>query len=108
MRSKLLREQTGISSHFDIPSFGCCYINKCTKFTSFHIYICICAFGRLEEELETSRKKLEECEDTLLQRESLIKELHTEAEIHRHQLGQLAQLKTELSSAKEMSEVMRY
>lgn len=72
------------------------------------IYICICAFGRLEEELETSRKKLEECEDTLLQRESLIKELHTEAEIHRHQLGQLAQLKTELSSAKEMSEVMRY
>lgn len=104
MRSKLLREQTGTSSHFDIPFFVCCCINKCTKFTSFHTY----AFGRLEEELETSRKKLEECEDTLLQRESLIKELHTEAEIHRHQLGQLAQLKTELSSAKEMSEVMRY
>uniref|UniRef100_A0A9J8B5S5 Si:dkey-25o16.4 n=1 Tax=Cyprinus carpio carpio TaxID=630221 RepID=A0A9J8B5S5_CYPCA len=63
--------------------------------------------NRLEEELETSRKKLEECEDTLLQRESLIKELHTEAEIHRHQLGQLAQLKTELSSAKEMSEFLQ-
>ncbi|XP_026060198.1 sperm-associated antigen 5 [Carassius auratus] len=63
--------------------------------------------NRLEEDLETSRKQLEEYEDTLSQREGLIKALHAEAEIHRHQLGQLAQLKTELSSAKEMSEFLQ-
>lgn len=61
----------------------------------------------LEEALETSRKQLEEYEDTLSQREALIKELHTEAEIHRRQLGRLAQLQTELSSAKEMSEFLQ-
>uniref|UniRef100_A0A671S8D8 Sperm-associated antigen 5-like n=1 Tax=Sinocyclocheilus anshuiensis TaxID=1608454 RepID=A0A671S8D8_9TELE len=61
----------------------------------------------LEEALQTSRKQLEEYEDTLSQRESLIKELHTKAEIHHHQLGQLAQVKTELSSAKEMSEFLQ-
>lgn len=64
-------------------------------------------FNSLEEALETSRKQLEEYEEALSQRETLIKELHTEAEIHRRQLGQLAQLQTELSSAKEMSEVRR-
>ncbi|KAK7161781.1 hypothetical protein R3I94_004454 [Phoxinus phoxinus] len=61
----------------------------------------------LEEALETSRKQLEDYEDALSQRETLIKELHTEAEIHRRQLGQLAQLQTELSSAKEMSEFLQ-
>lgn len=110
MHSKLQRERTGISSHFNPFSFVYCCINKCTKCT-IYIYIFIYyahAFGRLEEALETSRTQLEEYEHTLSQRASLIKELHTEAEIHRHQLGQLAQLQTELSSAKEMSEVMRY
>ncbi|KAL1282383.1 hypothetical protein QQF64_001186, partial [Cirrhinus molitorella] len=63
--------------------------------------------NRLEEALETSRKQLEEYEDALLQRERLIKKLLAEAEIHRHQLGQLAQLQTELSSAKEMSEFLQ-
>ncbi|CAM4492681.1 unnamed protein product [Leuciscus chuanchicus] len=61
----------------------------------------------LEEALETSRKQLEEYEDALSQREILIKELHTEAEVHRRQLGQLAQLQTELSSAKEMTEFLQ-
>ncbi|KAK9980978.1 hypothetical protein ABG768_000552 [Culter alburnus] len=61
----------------------------------------------LEEALETSRKQLEEYEDALSQRETLIKELHTEAEFYRRQLGQLAQLQTELSSAKEMSEFLQ-
>ncbi|XP_073698948.1 sperm-associated antigen 5 [Garra rufa] len=63
--------------------------------------------NRLEEALESSRKQLEEYEDALLQRESLIRDLHAEAEIHRHQLSQLAQLQTELSSAKEMSEFLQ-
>ncbi|XP_039550451.1 sperm-associated antigen 5 isoform X2 [Pimephales promelas] len=61
----------------------------------------------LEEALETSRKQLEEYEDALSQRETLIKELHTEAEVHRRQLGQMAQLQTELSSAKEMNEFLQ-
>lgn len=102
MRSKLQREQTGMSWHFDPFSFVYCCINKCTKFK--YIY----AFGSLEEALETSRKQLEEYENALSHREGLIKELHAEAEIHRHQLGQLAQLQTDLSSAKEMTEVMSY
>ncbi|XP_043106088.1 sperm-associated antigen 5 isoform X2 [Puntigrus tetrazona] len=63
--------------------------------------------NRLEEALETSRKQLEEYEDTLSHRESMIKELHAEAEIHRHQLSQLAQLNTDLSSAKEMIEFLQ-
>uniref|UniRef100_A0A672LCN7 Sperm-associated antigen 5-like n=1 Tax=Sinocyclocheilus grahami TaxID=75366 RepID=A0A672LCN7_SINGR len=63
--------------------------------------------NRLEEALETSRKQLEEYEDALSQRASLIKELHAEAEIHRRQLGQLAPLQSELSSAKEMSEFLQ-
>ncbi|ROL42737.1 Sperm-associated antigen 5 [Anabarilius grahami] len=63
--------------------------------------------SNLEEALETSRKELEEYEDALSQRETLIKELHNEAEIYRRQLGQLAQLQTELSSAKEMSEFLQ-
>ncbi|XP_067297711.1 sperm-associated antigen 5 [Pseudorasbora parva] len=61
----------------------------------------------LEEALETSRKQLEEYEDALSQREALIKELHSEAEIHRRQLCRLAQLQTELSGAKEMSEFLQ-
>ncbi|XP_056315110.1 sperm-associated antigen 5 isoform X2 [Danio aesculapii] len=61
----------------------------------------------LEEALETSRKQLEEFEEALLQREILIKELQTEAEIHRRQLSQMDQLQTELSSAKEMSEFLQ-
>nr|XP_696012.4 sperm-associated antigen 5 [Danio rerio] len=61
----------------------------------------------LEEALETSRKQLEEFEEALLQRDILIKELQTEAEIHRRQLGQMDQLQTELSSAKEMSEFLQ-
>ncbi|XP_050976132.1 sperm-associated antigen 5 [Labeo rohita] len=63
--------------------------------------------NRLEEALETSRKQLEEYENALSHREGLIKELHAEAEIHRHQLGQLAQLQTDLSSAKEMTEFLQ-
>ncbi|KTF79529.1 hypothetical protein cypCar_00030103 [Cyprinus carpio] len=63
--------------------------------------------NRVEEALETSRKQLEDYEDALSQRESLIKELHAEAEIHRHQLGLLTQLQSELCSAKEMSEFLQ-
>ncbi|XP_051560939.1 sperm-associated antigen 5 [Myxocyprinus asiaticus] len=61
----------------------------------------------LEAALEMSRKQIEEYEEALSQRETLIKELHSEAEIHRRQLGQLAQLQTELSSAREMSEFLQ-
>lgn len=63
------------------------------------------AFVSVEEALETSRKQLEDYEDALSQRESLIKELHAEAEMHHHQLGLLTQLQSELCSAREMSEV---
>ncbi|KAA0722289.1 Sperm-associated antigen 5 [Triplophysa tibetana] len=61
----------------------------------------------LEVELETSWKQIQDYEAVLSQRESLIQELHTEAEIHHRQLNQLAQLQTELSSAKEMTEFLQ-
>ncbi|XP_057186708.1 sperm-associated antigen 5 isoform X1 [Triplophysa rosa] len=61
----------------------------------------------LELELETSRKRIQDYEAVLSQRESLIQELHAEAEIHHRQLNQLAQLQTDLSSAKEMTEFLQ-
>ncbi|XP_051993232.1 sperm-associated antigen 5 [Xyrauchen texanus] len=61
----------------------------------------------LEAALEMSRKQMEEYEEALSQRETLVKELHSDAEIHRRQLVQLAQLQTELSSTREMSEFLQ-
>ncbi|XP_056619939.1 sperm-associated antigen 5 [Triplophysa dalaica] len=61
----------------------------------------------LEVELETSWKQIQDYEAVLSQRESLIQELHAEAEIHHRQLNQLTQIQTELSSAKEMTEFLQ-
>ncbi|XP_053478170.1 sperm-associated antigen 5 [Ictalurus furcatus] len=61
----------------------------------------------VQEALCVCERRVEELEQTLVQRENLISELSAETESQRLQLCRLAQVQTELSNVKEMSEFLQ-
>ncbi|KAL7889628.1 hypothetical protein AOLI_G00018860 [Acnodon oligacanthus] len=61
----------------------------------------------LQADLEVSQRRVEELEEVLAQRDSLLTELHEEAENQRLQLRRLTQIQAELSSAREMGEFLQ-
>ncbi|XP_036430695.1 sperm-associated antigen 5 isoform X2 [Colossoma macropomum] len=61
----------------------------------------------LQAALEVSQRRVEELEEVLAQRDTLLTELHEEAENQRLQLRRLTQIQAELSSAREMGEFLQ-
>ncbi|XP_017574107.1 sperm-associated antigen 5 isoform X2 [Pygocentrus nattereri] len=61
----------------------------------------------LQADLEVSQRRVEELEEVLAQRDTLLTELHEEAENQRLQLRRLTQIQAELSSAREMGDFLQ-